>query len=139
MQKLCEAVKHYGPLAGRVLMAAIFVKSGLGKIAGFGGVAGYMASKGMPLPELLLVGAILIEVGGGLMLIAGWQARWAALAIIAFTIPATLIFHNFWAVDPAQVQNQTNHFFKNVAIIGGMLYVMAFGAGPLSVDDRGKA
>jgi putative oxidoreductase len=136
MHQLCEAVKHYGPLAGRILMAAIFVKSGFGKIGGFAGTAGYMASKGMPFAEVLLVGAIVVEFVGGIMLIIGWKARWAALAIFLFLIPATLIFHNFWAVDAAQVMNQTNHFYKNVAIMGGMLYIMAFGAGALSLDNR---
>jgi putative oxidoreductase len=95
-----------------------------------------MASKGMPFSEVLLVGTIIVELGGGLMLLAGWQARIAALAIFLFIIPATLIFHNFWAVDPAQAQGQMIHFMKNVTIMGGMLYVMAFGAGPLSLDNR---
>ena len=67
---------------------------------------------------------------------AGWKARLAALAICLFVIPATLIFHNFWAVDPAQAQGQMIHFMKNLTIMGGMMYVMAFGAGPLSVDAR---
>lgn len=136
MDKLCKAVKTYGPLGGRILLSLMFIISGWGKITGFAGTAGYMASKGMPFPELLLVGTIIIELGGGLLLLAGWQARFAALAIFLFIIPATLIFHNFWAVDPAQAQGQMIHFMKNLTIMGGMLYVMAFGAGPLSLDNR---
>jgi len=136
MDKLCEAVKQYGPLAGRILLSLMFIISGWGKITGFAGTAGYMASKGMPFPELLLSVAIAIELGGGLMLLFGWKARLAALAIFLFIIPATLVFHNFWAVDPAQAQGQMIHFMKNLTIMGGMLYVMAFGAGPLSLDNR---
>ncbi|HSN38740.1 MAG TPA: DoxX family protein [Burkholderiales bacterium] len=136
MNKLCEFAKQYAPLAGRILLALMFVISGWGKITNFSGTAGYMASMGMPFPELLLPGAIAIELGCGLMLMAGWKTRFAALAIFLFIIPSTLIFHNFWAADPAQAQNQMIHFMKNVTIMGGMLYVMAFGAGPLSLDNR---
>lgn len=136
MSALCEAVKTYGPLGGRILLALIFVISGYGKIGGFEGTVGYIASKGLPLPQLAAAGAIAVELVGGVLLVAGWQARWAATALFLFLIPTTLIFHNFWAVDAAQVQNQTIHFMKNLCIMGGMLYVMAFGAGPLSVDNR---
>ena len=136
MNRLCEAVKQYGPLGGRILLSLMFIISGWGKITGFAGTAGYMASVGMPFPQLLLVGAIVVELGCGLMLLAGWKARLAALAMFLFIIPTTLIFHNFWAADAAQAQNQMIHFMKNVTIMGGMLYVMAFGAGPLSLDNR---
>ena len=136
MNKLWEVAGQYGPLVGRILLAQIFIVSGLGKVTGFAGTAAYMASKGMPLAEFFAVGAILLELGGGIALILGWQARWGALAILVFTIPATLIFHNFWAVDAAQVQDQMIHFMKNLCIAGAALYVMAFGAGPLSIDNR---
>lgn len=136
MNVLCELTRQYGPFVGRVLMAVIFLKSGFGKITGFAGTAGVMASKGMPFAEVLLVGAIVFELAGGIMLILGWRVHWGALMLILFTIPATLVFHNFWAVEAAQYGNQLNHFMKNVAMMGGLLYVMAFGAGPLSVDAR---
>ena len=138
MEKLCEVVKQYGPLVGRILLALIFLISGYHKIDGFSKVAAAMAGKGIPFSEIALVITILIEIGGGLMLIAGWKARWAAAAIFLWLIPVTLMFHNFWAVDAAQYQNQFNHFLKNLCIMGGMLYIMAFGAGPLSLDARGK-
>ena len=136
MNALCEAVKTYGPFAGRILLALIFVVSGFAKIGGFEGTAGYIASKGLPLPQLGVVIAIIIELGAGILLLVGWQARWAGTALFLFVVPTTLIFHNFWAVDAAQVQDQMIHFMKNLCIMGGMLYVMAFGAGPLSVDNR---
>lgn len=136
MDKFDEAAKQYGPLAGRILLSLMFIISGWGKITGFAGTAGYMASKGMPFAQLLLLGAIVVELGGGLMLLVGWKARLAALAIFLFIIPATLVFHDFWAADAAQAQNQMIHFMKNLTIMGGMLYVMAFGAGPFSLDAR---
>lgn len=136
MNQLCEMVRQYGPLVGRILMALIFLKSGFGKITGFAGTAGFMASKGMPFAEVLLAGALVFELAGAIMLVLGWRVHWGALLLIVFMIPATLMFHNFWAVDAAQYQNQLNHFLKNVAMVGGLLYVMAFGAGPLSLDSR---
>lgn len=136
MNRICEFVKQYGPPAGRILIALIFLVSGLSKIGGFGGVAGYMADKGIPFAEVALVVTIVIEVGGALMLISGWKAHWGAAALFLWMIPVTLIFHNFWAVDAAQYQNQFNHFMKNVSMMGGLLYVMAFGAGPFSADQR---
>lgn len=138
MNAICKLLEQYGPLAGRVLLAYIFVMSGIGKIGGFTGTAAYMASKGMPFTEVLLTGAIAIELIGGIMLIVGWQARWAAAAIFLFLIPTTLIFHAFWAFDPEQVRAQTIQFNKNLAIMGGMLYLMVYGAGPLSLDARRK-
>ena len=123
-------------LVARILLAILFIKAGWGKIGGFEGTAGYMASKGLPMPQVLLVLTILIELGGGILLAVGWKARWAALAIAAFVVPATLLFHQFWGIPADQVMNQSNHFFKNVSIIGGMLMVFAFGPGAYSVDKR---
>lgn len=130
------AFSNTAALIGRILLALIFIISGWGKIGGFAMTSGYMASKGLPMAEVLLVIAIAIELVGGLMIVFGWKARWAALAIFLFLIPTTLIFHAFWAVGPDEVRNQTNHFLKNVAIMGGMLYIMAFGPGRYSLDAR---
>jgi len=138
MTALCEAVKTYGPLAGRLLLALIFVISGYNKLVGFEGTVGYIAAKGLPLPQLAAAAAIAIELVGGILLIVGWQTRWAATAIFVFLIPTTLIFHPFWAVAANQ-QMETIQFMKNLCIMGGMLYVMAFGAGPLSIDNRKRA
>jgi putative oxidoreductase len=124
----------WGLLIGRLLLAYIFVLSGWGKITGFAGTAKFMASKGMPFIEPLLVGAIIIELVGGLMLAVGWKARWAAWAIFGFTLIASLIFHAYWAVPPDQVYAQAIQFNKNLAIMGGMLYVAFMGPGRLSLD-----
>ena len=133
-----NALNHYGPLAGRILIAAIFVFAGLGKVTGFEGTVGYIASKGLPLPQLAAIGAILVELGGGIMLVLGWKTRWAAAALFLFTGLAALFFHNFWALSPDQAQNQMIHFMKNMAIMGGLLFVMAHGSGPLSLDKNNK-
>jgi putative oxidoreductase len=136
MEKACELARQYGPLLGRLLLALIFLISGYEKIGGFSKVAADMAAKGVPFAELALVVTIVVEIGGALMLIVGWKVQWAAAAIFLWLIPVTLLFHNFWAVDAAQYRNQFNHFLKNLCIMGGMLYIMAFGAGPLSVDSH---
>lgn len=127
---------NFAALIGRILLALIFVISGWGKIGSFDMTAGYMASKGLPMTEVLLALTIAIELVGGLTIVFGWKARWAALAIFLFLIPTTLIFHAFWAVGPDEVRNQTNAFMKNVAIMGGMLYIMAFGPGRYSIDSK---
>ena len=129
-------IKQITPLLGRVLLALIFILSGFHKLTGLDGTAAYMAMHGLPMPQVLLVATIAVELGGGLMLLLGWHARIAAAALFLFLIPTTLIFHAFWAVNPSDVmalQNQMNHFMKNLAIMGGMLYVLAYGSGPLSL------
>ena len=123
-------------LLGRLFLALLFVVSGIGKIAGYAGTAALMASKGLPLVEILLPLTILVELGGGLMLAIGWKTRWAAAVLFLFLIPTTLIFHQFWGIDPKMVQMQKVNFLKNVAIMGGMLMVLAMGAGTWSVDRK---
>ena len=123
-------------LVGRILLAVLFLKAGWGKIGGFEQTAAMMASKGIPMAHVALVITILVELGAGLLLVIGYKARWAALAIAAWLVPVTLMFHGYWAVPADQVMNQTNHFFKNVAIFGGMLMVFAFGPGRYSLDSR---
>lgn len=124
----------WGLLAGRILLAYIFVVAGYGKIVGFAGTTSYMASKGLPMVEVLLVATIAIELVGGLMLAVGWKARWAALAFFLWLIPVTLVFHAFWGVPQDQVMMQTIQFQKNLAIMGGMLFVVFCGPGRLSLD-----
>ena len=123
-------------LIGRILLALIFILSGVGKIGGFAGTAGYIASKGLPMASVLAALTIVVEIGGGLALATGFFARWAALALAVFSVLAALIFHNFWAVPADQAMNQNIHFMKNIAIAGGMLMVFAFGPGALSLGAR---
>ena len=126
-------------LIGRILLALLFVPAGFGKIAGFSGTASYIASKGVPLPELAAAAAIGVELGLGLLLLIGWQTRWAALGIAFFTVVITFIFHNFWAVPADQAMQQQQAFFKNIAIVGGLLTVAAWGAGAWSLDSNKRA
>lgn len=133
MNMLCNSVKQYGPLAARILIAQLFVIAGFGMFAAFGKTAAFMASKGMPMAEVLLVLTIALELGGGILLILGWQARWIAAALFGFTLLASCIFLPFWAVEPQFVRSVMNDFMKNLAIMGAMLYIMAYGPGPLSL------
>jgi len=134
MHVVCELVQKYAPLAARILLAQLFIISGIGKIARFAATAAYMAGMGLPAATPLLVLTIALEVGGGVLLLVGWQTRWMAAAFCGFTFVASFIFHPFWNTEPAGMMSQLNNFMKNLAIMGGMLYVMAYGAGPFSVD-----
>ena len=109
------------PIVGRVLIAAIFILSGLSKLADPTGTIGYIASIGIPFPALALAGAVLVEVVGGVLLIAGYRMRAVATVIAVFSLATAVLFHHNLAD-----QNQFIHFFKNVAIAGGLLQVVAF-------------
>lgn len=126
-------------LIGRVLLALLFVPAGFNKIGGFAGTVGYIGSKGVPLPELAAAIAVGVELGLGLLLLVGFKTRWAALGIALFTVVITFIFHNFWAVPAEQVMMQQLNFFKNMAIVGGLLTVAAWGAGDWSFDGKRNA
>ena len=123
-------------LVGRLLLALLFLPAGLSKISGFAGTVGYIASKGMPMPTAATVIAIVVEVVAPLALIAGFGTRWAALVLAGFTLVATFIFHNFWAMPAEQVMMQQLMFFKNIAVVGGLLMLAAHGAGAWSMDAK---
>jgi putative oxidoreductase len=116
---------------GRLLIAALFLISGLGKIAAPALTQAYIASAGLPFPLLAYLVAIVIEVGGGILLILGYRSRIVASVMAAYTVAAALAFHRDFAD-----QNAMAHFLKNISITGGMLQVVAFGAGTLSLDNR---
>ena len=126
--------RDWAALVGRVMLAAIFVESGFGKITGFAGTVELIARGGWPMPEAGAVVAILFELGGGLLLVAGFKARWVALAMAVFTVVAGIMFHNYWDAPAAQRTMQFIHFWKNIAMAGGLLMVYAFGPGRLSLD-----
>jgi putative oxidoreductase len=129
-----DAVSKWAQLVGRVALGAIFVISGLGKLAGWRGTVGYAGSKGVSEPLLAIATAL--ELFGGISVVLGFRARWGALALIVFLIPVTLVFHNFWAVPAAQQQAQVVNFLKNLSILGGMLMVFGRGAGAYSIDSH---
>ena len=123
-------------LVGRILLAAMFVISGWGKLMGFGGTAGFIASQGLPFPQLLAAAAIGTEFGGRLLILLGWKTRWSALALAVFLVIITPIFHNFWSAAPDAQMGQVIHFQKNVSILGGMLLLYVLGPGRYSVDKE---
>jgi putative oxidoreductase len=123
-------------LIGRILLALIFVTSGFGKITGFEGTVGYIASKGLPMASIAAVIAIVIELGGGLAVVFGFLTRWAALALAVFTVIAAFIFHAYWGVPAEQVMMQQINFWKNITIAGGFLLLAAFGPGANSIDPK---
>lgn len=137
MKDACKRVQQYGPLIGRLLLSNLFIVAGFEKITGFTGAAGYMAAK-MPsldpsLIKIMLVLTIAIELGGGLLMLIGWQARWAATIIFLWMIPVTYLFHAYWGLPPDQVQLQFIQFQKNLAIMGALLFIVAHGPGPYSL------
>jgi putative oxidoreductase len=123
-------------LIGRILLGLLFLVAGIRKIMFYSGSVAYFTKLGFPAPEIMGVLAILIEVGGGALLLLGWQTRRISWLLVLFVAIATVMAHRFWEFDAAQYANQMNHFLKNVAIIGGLLYVAVLGAGGLSMDGR---
>ena len=132
------AAQSQALLIGRILLAAVFLVAGVRKLMGVAASAGYLAKLGFPMPEVMVWVAIVIELGGAVLLITGWHARRAAWLLILFVAIATAMAHRFWEFDAAQYNNQLNHFLKNAAIIGGLLYVAMLGAGGLSLDSRSR-
>lgn len=127
------------PLVGRILVSLIFIFSGINKVAGFSMMAGYAAAKGMPAPSLMIAGALTVEILGGLAILTGFQTKLAAWVVFLFLIPTTLMFHNFWAMQGADRMDNMGHFMKNLAIMGGLLFLASFGPGAYSIDNRGAA
>lgn len=117
-------------LAGRVLLAIIFLASGFGKITNYDATTQYMAAYGMPMVGALCVLSILMEILGGLSLVLGFYARWGAVALLIFMVPTTVIFH----MSP----DQRIQVLKNLAIMGGLLQVAAFGPGEISLDSKSQ-
>jgi putative oxidoreductase len=127
------------PLIGRILVSVIFIASGLGKLAAFNMMVGMLAAKGFPAPAVALGIAAAVEIFGGLALLLGFHTRVAAWVLFLFLIPTTLAFHNFWALSGMEKMDNQAHFFKNVAIMGGLIFLAAFGAGAYSIDNKRAA
>ncbi|MFZ2295222.1 MAG: DoxX family protein [Polaromonas sp.] len=133
---MLDSLKNPLSLIGRLLMAWMFLPAGIGKITGFAGTVAYSASAGLPMPEVGTAIALVIEVVGGLALILGFGTRWAALALGLFTLVASFYFHNFWALPADQQMIPSLLFYKNMAIVGGLLTLAAWGAGAWSLDAK---
>ena len=130
---MIDLEKHsdHAAFVGRILYALMFLIFGYGKVTAYGGTVGYMASLGLPAPSLFTLLAIVIEIGGGLLMLVGYQTRLVALALGVFTLTTALIGHSHLG-DP----NQFQHFWKNIALVGGSLAFVACGAGAYSLDGR---
>ena len=122
---------RYFPFAGRLLIGLPFAMSGFGKLTAAGPTRQMITAAGLPFPLLALAVAIIVELGGGLALIAGFRTRFVAAALAVFSIATAFSFHANFAD-----QNQMIHFLKNVMITGGLLQIVAFGAGAFSLDNR---
>ncbi len=136
---MLNALQNPLSLIGRLLLAMLFLPAGWGKLTGFAGSVGYTASGGVPMPEVATAVALVIEIGGALALIFGFGTRWAALALAFFTLVASFFFHKYWALPAEQVMMQQLMFFKNMAIVGGLLTLAAWGAGAWSIDGKRSA
>ncbi len=123
-------------LIGRILLMAIFIKSGIEKIGAFEGTVGYIASKGLPLPQVAAGVAIAVEVVAAALVVIGWKTRLAAFAVLVFTLAAAILFHNYWTLPAEKQMMDMINFWKNLAICGGLLMLIAFGPGGWSVDGR---
>ncbi|MFT8244210.1 DoxX family protein [Roseomonas sp. BN140053] len=121
-------------LVARLMLALLFVWSGFGKIFTQTEFAAAMAGRGMPFPEAFPVLAVLIELGGGLLLLLGWRTATIAVLLALFTVVATAINHRFWTYPDAARIGQANNFYKNIAIIGGCLLLCVTGGGRWSLD-----
>ncbi|EYS83658.1 LysR family transcriptional regulator [Cupriavidus sp. SK-4] len=119
------------PAIGRTLIAAIFLISGIGKLMAPGATMAYIGSLGLPAPALGLLGALVLELAGAVLLVVGYRTRLVALLLAAYAVVTALIFHHALAD-----QNQMFHFLKNLVMAGGLLQVVAFGPGAFSVDSR---
>jgi putative oxidoreductase len=119
---------------GRVLLALIFIRGGISKIGAIGATVANMTSHGVPFPDLLVYGAIAVELGGGLMLVGGLFTRWVGLVLSFYTLTLAMMFHAYWAMPAAEARAQASVFFGHLSMMGGMFYVAAFGSGVYGLD-----
>lgn len=125
-------------VAARVMLSLVFLMSAVGnKIPNFSNVANYMGSEGVPAPQVLLAGAIVFLIAGSISVIIGFKARFGGALLLVFLLLATYFFHDFWTFeDAAERQQQMIQFMKNLALMGAMLFIVANGAGPCSMDTK---
>lgn len=122
------------PLLGRILIAAIFVSAGISQLGAIDATAANMARHGIPYPHDLVWGVVALELVGGIMLIVGLLARLVSAAFFFYTLTLAVLFHPYWAFTGEAARTQHAFFFGHLAMMGGMLFVVAFGAGPFSID-----
>lgn len=123
-----------GKLLGRICLSVIFLFAGVGKLVNYEGTLQFMSSVGITMTPFFLIAAAAVEILGGLSLLLGYKTRLGALVLLLYLIPVTIIFHNFWALEGTDRQEQLIMFLKNLAIFGGLLFVASSAPGCLSVD-----
>lgn len=134
-----DSYKTYISVLGRLLLALMFILSGVGKLGNIQGTAAFIASGGLPAPTVLAVAVGALELFGGLALVVGYQVRLVGLALALFTVAASVVFHAYWSAPAAQQFVTQLLFMKNISVAGVMLLISALGAGPLSIDARRAA
>ena len=123
--------------AGRVLLGIYFILPGINKITNFSGNSDYMAEHGMVFIPFFLVLTIIIQVGGGVALVAGYQTRFIAFILAGLTLVISIVMHDFWTMEPGlQTSHETQNFVKNMAIMAGLLVAAGLGGGSWSLDNR---
>ncbi len=130
-----KAIENTANLIGRFLMASLFLPAGVTKLMGFDGTIAYFGSLGLPMPFIVAIAVIFIEILGGLALIVGYKVKLSAIILALFTLGASLIGHAYWAVPADQAFVAKLLFYKNIAIVGGLLILASVGAGRLSMDQ----
>ena len=133
---MSQSVQDALNLAARLLVVALFLPAGIGKLTGFDGTVGYIGSVGLPLPAVGAALAVAVEIGASLALLAGFGTRIAAAVLAVFTLAASVFFHAYWAAPADQAYVAELLFFKNIAVVGGLLMLVAYGAGRWSLDAR---
>jgi putative oxidoreductase len=128
-------IARYAAPVGRILLSLIFLLSAAGKFNDWPSTTKMLTDKGLPAADALLSVAVVLEIVGGASVLLGLYARLGAVALLAFMLPVTFIMHNFWTYEGAENMNQMINFMKNVSITGGIVLVLAFGAGPSSIDS----
>lgn len=122
------------PLIGRIFIAMIFLYAGVTKLNDLNTTVMYISQEGLPYATFLAISGSCMEILGSLLVLVGYKTRFGAFVLFLFTIPATLFFHDFWTLENTQALNQMQHFMKNFAMMGGLLYIMAYGGGAFSFD-----
>jgi putative oxidoreductase len=135
-QRVLDRLQDPLALAGRILIAALFIPEGWDQAMDLSGTASYIASQGVPLPQVCAMLSVFAHVGLSLLIVVGWQARWAALGLAIFVAVITPLFHNYWTMEGARRGVNELMFWKNGAILGGLLIAAAFGPGRWSLDGR---
>lgn len=133
---MSKTVQNALTLLGRLLFVVLFLPAGIGKLTGFAGTVGYIGSVGLPAPALAATVALVVEIVGSLALLVGFGTRAAALVLAFFTLVASFFFHAYWSAPADQAFVAQLLFFKNIAVVGGLLVLAAQGAGEWSLDAR---